>query len=60
LRLLDGITAQLELDKSVHSRDRSKHQAVSAFTTPDAAFRSPLAIPSTNSTTRRHRHVQNI
>lgn len=60
LRLLDGLTARLELNKSVASRDRSNRHSLSAFTTPDAAFRGPVSVPSTNSTTRRERHVQNI
>jgi hypothetical protein len=61
LRLLDGLTSRLELDKSVSSRTRSNRHAVSAFTTPDAAFRGPLSVPSTTTLpARRHRHVQNI
>jgi len=60
LRLLDGLTAQLSLDKNVAARDRSNRRSAAAFTTPDAAFRSPLAIPATNSTTRREHHVQNF
>jgi hypothetical protein len=60
LRLLDGLTARLELDRNTTSRDRSNHHAVSAFTSPDAAFRGPLAVPSTHSPARRHRHVQSI
>jgi hypothetical protein len=58
LRLLDGLTARLELEKNTASRSRSNHHAVSAFTTADAAFRTP-AIRGTT-TTRRERHVQNI
>ena len=58
LRLLDGITSKLSLDKSVNARDRSNRHTLSAFTTPDAAFRGPVALPTT--TTRRQRHVQNF
>jgi hypothetical protein len=60
LRLLDGLTARIELAKSVGSRDRSHHHAIAAFTAPDAAFRGAIATPSTTSHARRHRHVQSI
>lgn len=60
LRLLDGITSRLELDKSISSRDRSNRHTIAAFTTPDAAFRSPLSVPSTPSPARREHHVQNF
>jgi hypothetical protein len=58
LRLLDGLNARLELDKSLTSRNRSNRHTLTAFTSPDAAFRSPLAGETT--TTRRNRHVQNF
>jgi hypothetical protein len=59
LRLLDGLTARLELDKRTTSRDRSNRHDVAAFTAPDAAFRAPLAVPTTISTRREH-YVQNL
>jgi hypothetical protein len=58
LRLLDGLTARLELDKNTTSRDRSNRHAAAAFTAPDAAFRGAVAVPTT--TTRRERHVQSV
>ncbi|MGD8441482.1 MAG: hypothetical protein PVG53_13200 [Holophagae bacterium] len=60
LRLLDGLTARLTLDKCVGLPDRSNRYALSVFTTPDAAFRGPVSIPSTPSPARRQRHVQNL
>ena len=59
LRLLDGISAQLELDKHTGSRGRQTTRAVTVFTTPEAAFRAPLSTPST-SPSRRHRHAQSV
>ena len=59
LRLLDGLTAQLELDKNTTSRDRSNRHAVSAFTAPDAAFRGAITVPSPPKTRREH-HVQSV
>lgn len=58
LRLLDGLTAKLSLDKNTGSPIRHSH-AVAAFTTPEAAFRAPITVPTTTSS-RRHRHAQNI
>jgi hypothetical protein len=60
LRLLDGITAQLELDKSIVSRDLSNRHSTTAFTAPDAAFRGAVAVPSINSPARGQRYVQSI
>ena len=60
LRLLDGISAQLELDKHTGSRTRQTTHAVTVFTTADAAFRAPPRTPTTTSSSRRHRHVQSI
>ncbi len=60
LRLLDGINAQLALDKHTGSRTRRQIQAVMAFTTAEAAFRAPLAAPKTASPARRKRYAQNI
>ena len=59
LRLLDGISAQLELDKHTGARTQQTTRTVTAFTTAEAAFRAPLAT-STTPSTRRERHVQNI
>ncbi len=59
LRLLDGITAQLELDKHTGSRTRQTPRAATVFTTAEAAFRAPLAT-STTPSSRRQRHVQII
>ena len=60
LRLLDGISAQLELDKHTGVRSRQTTHAVTVFTTAEAAFRAPIATPTATSVSRRHRHVQNI
>jgi hypothetical protein len=60
LRLLDGLTARLELDKHTTSRDRSNRHSTAAFTAPDAAFRGTITVPSINSPARRQRHVQNL
>ena len=60
LRLLDGISAQLELDKYPGSRARQTTHAMVAFTTAEAAFRAPLATLAATPPSRRHRHVQNI
>lgn len=59
LRLLDGLTARLELDKCTGARSRQTTQTAASFTTADAAFRAPIAAPTTTSS-RRQRHVQNI
>jgi len=59
LRLLDGLDAQLALDKHTGSRTRRQIQTVMAFTTAEAAFRAPLSTPAT-SPSRRHRHVQSV
>jgi len=59
LRLLDGIVSRLELDKSLVHRDRQTTHAVTAFTTADAAFRGPIAVPTTTPSRRQH-HVQSI
>jgi hypothetical protein len=59
LRLLDGISARLELDKHTGSRTRQSTHAVTVFTTAEAAFRAPLAT-STTPSSRRHRHVQSV
>jgi hypothetical protein len=58
LRLLDGLSAQLELDKHTGARSRQTTHAVAVFTTAEAAFRAP-AIRGTT-TTRRERHVQSV
>lgn len=58
LRLLDGLSAQLELDKNIGARSRQTTHAVAVFTTAEAAFRAPLATPKTSP--RRHRHVQSV
>lgn len=60
LRLLDGLTARLELDKNTLVRTPPETRAVAAFTAVEAAFRGVVAAPSTTSTARRHRHVQNL
>jgi hypothetical protein len=60
LRLLDGLTTRLELDKNVGARDRSNRHAAAAFTFPDAAFRGPLANHEPATPSRRDRHVQSI
>lgn len=60
LRLLDGLTAHLELDKNTTSRDRSNRHAAAAFTAPDAAFRGAAAVPSNVTETRSARHVQSV
>jgi hypothetical protein len=60
VRLLDGLTSRLELEKSIGSQNRSHHHSLSSFTSPDAAFRSPLATSSTTTMTRRDRHVQSV
>jgi len=56
LRLLDGISARLELDKYTGSRARQTTHAVTAFTTAEAAFRTPATNAGEN--TRRQRHVE--
>ncbi len=58
LRLLDGLTARLSLDKNTNSPIRHAH-AVAAFTTAEAAFRAPVTVPTTTPS-RRHRHVQSV
>ena len=58
LRLLDGLDARLELDKNLGARTRQQTHAVTAFTTAEAAFRTPADSGAT--TTRRERHVQSI
>jgi hypothetical protein len=60
LRLLDGLTAKLELDKNTTSRDRSNRHVFAAFTSPEAAFRGAVAVPSINSPARRQRHVKSV
>lgn len=60
LRLLDGLNAQLELDKYLGSRARQTTHAMVAFTTAEAAFRAPLAALTATTPSRRQRHVQNI
>jgi hypothetical protein len=59
LRLLDGLSASLELDKSLAHRDRQTTHAVAAFTTAEAAFRGAAAVPTTTPS-RRERHVQSV
>lgn len=59
LRLLDGLTAKLSLDKNTGSPIRHSH-AVAAFTTAEAAFRVPVISKETTTRTRRERYVQNI
>jgi len=56
LRLLDGISARLELDKHMGSQTRQQTHAVTAFTTAEAAFRAPTTNAGTS--TRRQRHVE--
>ena len=58
LRLLDGLTARLSLDKNVTAQNRSHRDTVTAFTAAEAAFRGAIAVSST--TTRRERHVQSV
>ena len=58
LRLLDGLDARLELDKNLGGRTRQHTHAVTAFTTAEAAFRTPADSGAT--TTRRERYVQSI
>lgn len=60
LRLLDGISARLELDKHTGSQSRRTTQAVTVFTTADAAFRAPLSVSTTPAHSRREHHVQNF
>jgi hypothetical protein len=61
LRLLDGLSVQLALDKHAGSRTHQTTRAAVVFTTADAAFRAPLAVPSTTtSPSRREHHVQNF
>jgi hypothetical protein len=59
-RLLDGISVRLGLDKCVGSPNRSHRDTVVAFTAPEAAFRSPVAVPTTDTASRRQRHVQSV
>ncbi len=59
-RLLDGLTARLELDKHVTAQDSSHRHSRAAFTAPEAAFRGPVATPTTTSSSRRERYVQNL
>jgi hypothetical protein len=61
LRLLDGLSAQLELDKHTGARSRQTAHAVAVFTTAEAAFRAPLATSTTATpSSRRHHYVQSV
>jgi len=60
LRLLDGLTARLTLDKCVGAPNRSNRDTGVAFTAPEAAFRSSVAVPTADTASRRQRHVQNF
>jgi hypothetical protein len=60
LRLLDGLTARFGLDRRLGSEPRPGSDAVTAFTALEAAFRGPVAAPTTSTEARRERHVQGL
>ncbi len=60
LRLLDGISARLELDKHTGNRSRRTTRTVTVFTTAEAVFRAPLSVSTATTHSRREHHVQNF